>query len=167
MAPSIRLLKVLVYTIPLLGICSLGLPAQPAPLKEFISTAASGIPSSELLSPSELAKMVTTSQADGLVILQVGSHVLYAQAHIPGSEYVGAGGQESGLQALRDRVETLKKGQFIVIYCGCCPWDRCPNIRPAYEEMRKLGFTHVKVLYLDQNFGADWVDKGYPVAKGR
>ena len=29
-----------------------------------------------------------------------------------------------------------------------------------------MGFTNVKVLYLANNFGADWVDKGYPVAKG-
>jgi len=24
----------------------------------------------------------------------------------------------------------------------------------------------VKVLYISDNFGANWVDKGYPVAKG-
>lgn len=163
----IRLIKVLVCTIALLGIRSVGLPAQQAPTKEFVSTAASGIPSSELLSPSELATMLTTPQVARLVILQVGSHVLYAQAHIPGSEYIGAAGQESGLQALRHRVESLKKDQSVVIYCGCCPWDRCPNIRPAYEALRTLGFIHVKVLHLDQNFGTDWVDKGYPVEKGR
>jgi hypothetical protein len=26
-----------------------------------------------------------------------------------------------------------------------------------------MGFTNVKVLYIAQNFGADWVNKGYPV----
>jgi len=29
-----------------------------------------------------------------------------------------------------------------------------------------MGFTNVKVLYIADNFGADWVDKGYPTAKG-
>jgi hypothetical protein len=29
-----------------------------------------------------------------------------------------------------------------------------------------MGFTNVKVLYIADNFGKDWVDKGYPVAKG-
>jgi hypothetical protein len=29
-----------------------------------------------------------------------------------------------------------------------------------------MGFTNIKVLYIANNFGADWVDKGYPVAKG-
>ncbi len=32
--------------------------------------------------------------------------------------------------------------------------------------MRDLGFTHVKVMYIAENFGDDWVNKGYPVAKG-
>jgi hypothetical protein len=29
-----------------------------------------------------------------------------------------------------------------------------------------MGFSNVKVLYIPDNFGTDWVDKGYPVAKG-
>jgi hypothetical protein len=29
-----------------------------------------------------------------------------------------------------------------------------------------MGFTNVKVLYLADNFGADWADKGFPVEKG-
>jgi len=29
-----------------------------------------------------------------------------------------------------------------------------------------MGFTHLRVLVLPQNFAADWVDKGYPVQKG-
>jgi hypothetical protein len=39
-------------------------------------------------------------------------------------------------------------------------------VGPAYQELRAMGFTKVKVLYIANNFGADWVDKGYPVAKG-
>lgn len=125
------------------------------------------IPAAQLLQPAELVQMLGSSTGGKPLILQVGSHVLYAEAHIPGSEYVGAGGQESGLQALRDRVKTLKHDQFIVLYCGCCPWAKCPNIRPAYQQLISQGFTHVKVLYLADNFGTNWVDKGYPVAKGR
>jgi hypothetical protein len=54
----------------------------------------------------------------------------------------------------------------IVLYCGCCPWSHCPNLNPAYDTLRQMGFSKVKVLYLANNFGADWVDKGYPVANG-
>jgi hypothetical protein len=30
-----------------------------------------------------------------------------------------------------------------------------------------MGFTKVKVLYIADNFGTDWVDKGYPSVKGQ
>ena len=99
-------------------------------------------------------------------MIQVGSHVLYAQAHIPGSEYVGAASTDAGLQQLQKRVESLPKNKFIVLYCGCCPWIHCPNVKPAYEKLRAMGYSNVKVLYIADNFGTNWVDKGYPVSKG-
>ncbi len=123
------------------------------------------ISSPALLQPAELVQMLRGSEKP--LVLQVGSHVLYAEAHIPNSEYVGAAGTSAGIRALRERVSGLKKDQPLVVYCGCCPWERCPNIRPAYELLQQLGFARVKALYLPQNFGTDWVDKGYPVAKGR
>ena len=55
---------------------------------------------------------------------------------------------------------------YIVLYCGCCPWGRCPNVGPAYKLLLDMGFTRVKVLYLADNFGADWVNKGFPVESG-
>jgi len=125
------------------------------------------IPAVRLLQPAELAHILLASSGEKPVILQVGSHVLYAEAHIPGSEYVGATGQESGLQALRNRAKTLERDRPIVIYCGCCPWSKCPNIRPAYRELVSLGFTGVKALYLADDFGTNWVAQGYPVVKGR
>ena len=123
------------------------------------------IPPQAILQPAELVQMLNTSPKP--LVLQTGSHVLYAEAHIPGAEYAGPAGKSEGIEALRTRVSGLSKDSLIVIYCGCCPWGRCPNIRPAYEELRKLGFTNVKALYIADNFGTDWVDKGYPVAKGR
>jgi hypothetical protein len=146
--------------------CASTYAQQRSPAPQATSTDAS-IPAPQLLQPAELVQILGSSTSAKPLILQVGSHVLYAEAHIPGSEYVGAGGQESGLQALRDRVKALKHDQFIVLYCGCCPWANCPNIRPAYEQLVSLGFTRVKVLYLADNFGTNWVAKGYSVAKGR
>jgi thiosulfate/3-mercaptopyruvate sulfurtransferase len=127
---------------------------------------ASSIPSSQLLNPDELVKVLQSSAGKKPLVIQVGSHVLYTQAHIPGSEYIGPASSESGLQSLRKRVEPLPRNKFIVIYCGCCPWSHCPNIKPADDALRALGFTKVKVLYIADNFGANWVDKGYPTAKG-
>ena len=36
----------------------------------------------------------------------------------------------------------------------------------AYDALRALGFKQVKALYIADNFGTDWINKGYPVAKG-
>jgi thiosulfate/3-mercaptopyruvate sulfurtransferase len=123
------------------------------------------IPKAGLSQPAELVRMLHTAEKP--LILQVGSHVLYAEAHIPGSEYAGPAGTDSGLEVLRNRLGGVSKGRLIVIYCGCCPWKKCPNIRPAFAELRSLGFTNVKALYLPENFGADWVNKGYSVESGR
>jgi thiosulfate/3-mercaptopyruvate sulfurtransferase len=105
------------------------------------------IPPQAMLQPAELVQMLNTSTKP--LVLQTGSRT------------------SAGIEALRARVNGLNKDTLIVIYCGCCPWSRCPNIKPAYQQLRSLGFTNVKALYLAENFGTNWVDKGYPVAKGR
>jgi thiosulfate/3-mercaptopyruvate sulfurtransferase len=127
---------------------------------------ASLTPTTRLINPDELVKILQSSKGGTPLMIQVGSHVLYTQAHIPGSEYIGAASTDSGLQALRKRVEPLPRSKLIILYCGCCPWSHCPNVKPADEALHEMGFTNVKVLYIANNFGADWVDRGYPVAKG-
>jgi len=125
------------------------------------------IPPAQLLQPAELAQLLRSSGGEKPLILQVGSQVLYSEAHIPGSLYVGAAGQDSGLQALRDWAKALPRDRFVIIYCGCCPWNKCPNIRRAYQQLISLGFSHVKALYIADDFGTNWVAQGYPVAKGQ
>jgi len=127
---------------------------------------ASSIPAAVLIQPADLAAALQSGSTKPL-ILQVGSHVLFAQSHISGSEYAGPANQSSGIDALKARVASLPKEDAIVLYCGCCPWDRCPNIAAAYNLLHNQGFTNVKVLYLADNFGANWVNKGYPTEKGR
>lgn len=99
------------------------------------------------------------------VILQVGSRVFFNEAHITDSQHAGPGSQAAGLDLLEKSVAPLPKDRLIVIYCGCCPWGRCPNVGPAYKKLHDLGYTNVKVLYLANNFGDDWVNKGYPTQK--
>lgn len=135
------------------------------PASAVVAHQASAIPASRLINPGELVKIIQ-SKAEQPLLIQVGSHVLYAQAHIPLSEYIGPASSENGLQQLRTRVRPLPRNKFIVIYCGCCPWNHCPNVKPAADALGAMGFTNVKVLYIADNFGADWVNKGYPVAKG-
>jgi len=127
---------------------------------------ASLIDSSHVLSTDELVKILQAAKGDKPLLIHVGSHVLYTQAHIPGSEYIGPATDPSSLQHLRTRVDSLPRNKFIVLYCGCCPWNHCPNMKPADDLLHSMGFTNVKSLHIANNFGTDWVDKGYPVAKG-
>jgi len=127
---------------------------------------AASIPSADFIQPAAFAAILGSEAARKPVILQVGFHTLYQQAHIPTAEYAGPAGDGRGLKSLRGRAAQLPKDADIVIYCGCCPWDHCPNVADAYFALHELGFTHVRVLYIPNNFGDDWVEKGYPVIKG-
>ncbi|HEY2471744.1 MAG TPA: rhodanese-like domain-containing protein [Terracidiphilus sp.] len=127
---------------------------------------ATTVPQAQLLQPAELAKMLNAHGSERPVMLQVGSFVMYQQAHIAGSGYAGPGSQTTGLQLLEKMAAHLAKDKLIVIYCGCCPWNHCPNIGPAYKKLHDLGFRNVKALYIAKNFGEDWVAKGYPSEKG-
>jgi thiosulfate/3-mercaptopyruvate sulfurtransferase len=120
--------------------------------------------SNQLIQAEELAQ--TLKGARKPVVLYVGPKSIYAQAHIPGAENIGPVSRPEGMEKLRARAAFLAKDSVVVIYCGCCPWDHCPNIRPAYAELKKAGFNNVRVLYLEGSFGANWKDKGLPVATG-
>jgi rhodanese-related sulfurtransferase len=133
---------------------------------EGIGQSAFSIPQSQLIQADVLNRLLQGQAKARPVIIQVGSHLMYGQAHIPGSIYAGPGSQASGLTLLASKVKTLQKGQLIVLYCGCCPWSHCPNIGPAFKKLQDLGFTNVKALYLANNFGDDWVGKGYRVEQG-
>jgi thiosulfate/3-mercaptopyruvate sulfurtransferase len=120
----------------------------------------------QLIQPAELNQLLQGPARQQPLLIQVGFRTLYEQAHIPGSEYVGPTSEARSAQELHKRVQALPRNRFIVVYCGCCPWSHCPNVQPAYKELQSMGFRNVRVLYIESNFGADWVDKGYPVSKG-
>jgi thiosulfate/3-mercaptopyruvate sulfurtransferase len=132
-------------------------------------SSASDLPpgSAQLINPEDLLQLLQSTTGEKPLLLNVGPSLLYMQAHIPGTEYVGAGADKQALDKLRARVKSLPHDQLIILYCGCCPWSHCPNVRPAYHQLAAMGFTHVKVLYIANNFGTDWVDKGYPTIKGQ
>jgi thiosulfate/3-mercaptopyruvate sulfurtransferase len=139
--------------------------ADPTQAQSIASDLAPG--SAQLINPEDLVKILQSPKSDKPLILNIGPHLLYMQAHIPGSEYIGPGSDSQGIESLRRRVKSLSHSTFIVLYCGCCPWSHCPNVRPSYDALHKAGFTNVKVLYVADNFGTDWVYKGYPTIKGQ
>jgi len=152
------------FAISLLVLVLLAVPQVQAQFSGAVSPASAySIPQSQLIQPDALNRLLQAPAAAKPLVLQVGSHIFFSQAHIPGSTYAGPGSQPAGLQLLESSVNSSPKDRLIILYCGCCPWNRCPNVGPAYHRLRDLGFTHVKVLYLANNFGDDWVAKGYPV----
>jgi rhodanese-related sulfurtransferase len=127
-----------------------------------VSLVAAGDPwtESDVIRPEAVAKDIGTP-----LLLHVGFDVLYRASHIKGSVYAGPASKPEGIDALKKAVAEEPKNREIVLYCGCCPWDKCPNIRPAFAALHELGFTRVKVMIVPENLKADWTDKGYPVER--
>ncbi len=115
-----------------------------------------------LLEPTALAAVLDGS-AKRPAIVCVTFPVLYRARHIRGAELAGPTNKPEGIAALKQAVSQLRKNAELVVYCGCCPMVKCPNIRPAYRTLKDLGFTDVRVLNLPTNLHVDWTQKGFPV----
>lgn len=123
--------------------------------------------SAELLQPQDLAREIGDSKhASAVTVVHVGFRTLFAGGHVPGAQFHGTASTETGLAELKKWLADLPRSTDLVLYCGCCPFDRCPNIKPAYKAAREMGFAHVRVLDMPTSFAADWVEKGYPMEKG-
>jgi thiosulfate/3-mercaptopyruvate sulfurtransferase len=114
----------------------------------------------ELLQPAQLAQAIQSGKAP--VVLSVAFPVLYKGKHIVHAINAGPTSKPEGIEALKTAVAKLPKDADLVIYCGCCPMVKCPNIRPAYRALKELGFTRVRVVSLPTNLHTDWVNKDYP-----
>jgi thiosulfate/3-mercaptopyruvate sulfurtransferase len=123
-------------------------------------------PSSQTLEPSLLAKMLIDKYTSVPTVVFVGFRSLYVGGHIPDAAFHGTASTEQGLVKLKSWADSLPRSTDLVIYCGCCPFDHCPNIRPAYAALSAMGFKKLRVLVLPTNFATDWVNKGYPMQKG-
>ena len=113
----------------------------------------------DLIEPDVLAARIKAgSQAP--VILNIG-----VVEDIKDAIHIGPAHDAGNLEMLKKAVATFSKNTPLIIYCGCCPFARCPNIRPAFTELKKLGFTNVKLLNLTTNLKTNWIAKGYPLAQ--
>ena len=120
---------------------------------------------SQVITTENLHKILTVKKFHKPVVLMVGFDFLYDQGHIPGSIFAGTASTKTGLEKLKTTVKNYKKNQSIVIYCGCCPMDHCPNVRPAFKFLKDLGYKDVKVLDIPKDFEHNWENKGYPIKK--
>jgi len=113
-----------------------------------------------LLAPADLAKVLNDPKAPQPTIYSIGM-----QAIIKGSIDIGPAMNAENLNTLKEKLNKLPKDTQIVVYCGCCPFSRCPNVRPAMELLKNMQFTNYKLLNLPQNVKVDWIDKDYPMAE--
>ena len=122
----------------------------------------------QTIEPAALAKEIADSKAPNPPkIVCAGFHTLYEGAHVPDASFHGPASTPQGLDDLKKWAQPLPRSANIVIYCGCCPLAHCPNARPAFAALRDMGFTRLRVLILPKDFASDWVEKGYPIAKGK
>jgi len=117
-------------------------------------------PKSDVIEPAALAELLKGEHTPE--VISVAFPVLYRQKHIVHAVNAGPGSKPEGLEALKKAVAGLSKDADIVLYCGCCPMVKCPNIRPSYQALKDAGFTHVRVLDVPTNMHEDWYTKGYP-----
>lgn len=118
-----------------------------------------------MMPPAELAKRLDEVKSGKLVVLYVGPAALYEQARIPGARLLPEASTEAGRAALVRAVEATPKETEIVVYCGCCPYRSCQNVRPASQVLRASGRANAKYLDLPVNLKTDWTKKGYPVER--
>jgi hypothetical protein len=116
--------------------------------------------------PAQLVTELHQDKDPHVRVIYVGTRILYQGAHIPGAVYYGPGSSEQGIGDLKKYAATLPKNSDVVLYCGCCPLEKCPNLRPAFTALKDMGFARLRVLILPTSFNTDWVGKGYPVEKG-
>jgi len=110
----------------------------------------------QLMAPSELAATLKENK-EIPVIFSVGPSAL-----IPHSKDMGMIKEKENLKKFKDALAALPKDSRIVVYCGCCPYEHCPNVRPAVEVLKEMKFTNFKLLDLPHNIKMDWINQGYP-----
>jgi len=114
--------------------------------------------SKDLIEPSALAMTLKDAKAPQPAIFNIGP-----LADIKGAVNIGSTRDNANLEKLRKALASVPKEKVVVIYCGCCPFRNCPNIRPAFSLLKEMGFKNPKLLNLSQNLKVDWTDYGYPM----
>ena len=113
----------------------------------------------QLMEPAALAKSIESNE-NVPIIYCVGPGVV-----IPNSIDIGMTGDKKNIEKFEAAISKLPRDANIVIYCGCCPFAKCPNVRPAIASLQQMKFTNYHLLNLPNNIKTDWIAKGYPQVK--
>jgi len=110
------------------------------------------------MQPVDLVKIISDGNKGHWHILSIGPSAI-----IKNSTDIGQCRDQNKVLKLKKELSKLPKDANIVIYCGCCPFANCPNVRPAFNLLNEMKFTNHKLLNLPKNIKVDWIDKGYPM----
>lgn len=113
----------------------------------------------QLMAPSELSTIIKDNKQVP-VIFSIGPGAV-----IPHSKDMGMIKEAENMKEFKEQLARLPKDTQLVVYCGCCPYEHCPNVRPAIQLLKDMNFTNYKLLDLPHNIKVDWINKGYPVEK--
>lgn len=114
----------------------------------------------QLLAPAVLAEKLSSGKAANTYIFNIGP-----SGKIKNSITIGATQEAKNIALLKKKLAQVPKNSEVVIYCGCCPFQHCPNIRPAFMLLNEMKFTNARLLNMPKNLKVDWIDKGYPMQK--
>ena len=95
--------------------------------------------------PKSCAKSLQSANARSRCSLHVGPHSMYAQAHIPGAEYIGAGSTDAGQQAAARSREVAAQELRHRDLLRMLPLGPLPQHASCLPGAALLGFTNVKV----------------------
>ena len=112
----------------------------------------------QLMQPEKLAAIINDSNAIKPLIIGIGPVGL-----IKGAIKTGPAKERENQENLKKLLSKEERKREIVIYCGCCPFKDCPNIRPAFSLLTEMKFTKHKLLNLPRNLKIDWINHGYPM----
>jgi len=112
----------------------------------------------QLMSTKELADKIQANTKDKPLVFNVGP-----MENIKSAVAVGVATNVTFKSRMNETLAMENKTKTIVVYCGCCSYSSCPNIRPAYDILIAQGFKNTKVLELPEGIKPDWVAKGYPM----
>jgi hypothetical protein len=142
---------------------AIGCSATPKSSSPPTSRASDPWDAAQLIRPADLARLLQAPQGVKPLLIHVGFRVLYRGGAIPGSRFAGPASRPDGVAALRLALGPVPRDRSIILYCGCCPWKECPNVRPAFGVARAMGFKDVRVLYVERDLQRDWASQGFPV----
>jgi hypothetical protein len=112
----------------------------------------------QLMATKELADKITANAKDKPLIFNVGP-----MDNIKTAVAVGAATNVTFSEKMKATLAMENKTRAVVVYCGCCSYSSCPNIKPAYDILIAQGFKNTKVLELPEGLKPDWVAKDYPM----